>query len=172
MYTNLRDQYKTTVIIPAMQDSLKATTANYKVDQLITEREKVRQAFQDLLATKLTQYHLTVDSVSITNFAFSDVFQNQVTLKVTAIEAAQTAQNNLVTIQFQAQQQIIQATANATALIMQAQGQANATIIAANATAQQIKLINDQLATSPEFKDGTGHCRFTGSAETEQHRIY
>jgi prohibitin 2 len=151
IYINLRDQYSNRVIIPAMQDALKASTAKYQATNLITQREDAKQTFQNLLQAKLTQYHILITSISITDFQFSPSFTTAIEAKVTAEQNALAAQNQLQVVNFTAQQQIIQATANATALILQAQGQANATIISANATATQIQLINAQLANSPEF---------------------
>ncbi len=110
-----------------------------------------KQTFQNLLQDKLTQYHIIITSISITDFQFSPSFTTAIEAKVTAEQNALAAQNQLQVVNFTAQQQIIQATANATALVLQAQGQANATIISANATATQIQLINAQLTSSPEF---------------------
>ena len=149
IYTNLRDQYASRVILPAMQDALKASTAKYQASELVTQREQAKNAFQDLLQQKLQQYHITIVAVSITNFKFSDQFQQAIDNKVTTEQNALAAQNQLVVVQFQAQQQIIQATANASAISNLALGNANATIIAANATAQAIQIINAQL--SPEY---------------------
>lgn len=151
IYVNLRDQYANRVIIPAMQDALKASTAKYQATNLITQREDAKATFQNLLQGKLTQYHIIITSISITDFQFSPSFTTAIEAKVTAEQNALAAQNQLQVVNFTAQQQIIQATANATALVLQAQGQANATIISANATATQIQLINAQLASSPEF---------------------
>src|SRR5512136_1056647 len=39
IYTNLRDQYEPRVILPAMQDALKASTAKFQASELITQRE-------------------------------------------------------------------------------------------------------------------------------------
>ncbi len=151
IYINLRDQYANRVIIPAMQDALKASTAKYQATNLITQREDAKTTFQNLLQEKLNQYHILITSISITDFQFSPSFTTAIEAKVTAEQNALAAQNQLQVVNFTAQQQIIQATANATALVLQAQGQANATIISANATATQIQLINAQLASSPEF---------------------
>jgi regulator of protease activity HflC (stomatin/prohibitin superfamily) len=149
VYTNLRDQYESRVIIPAMQDGLKASTAKYQASELITRREDAKNSFQSLLQDKLQQYHIVIVSVSITNFKFSDQFQAAIDAKVTTEQNALAAKNQLEVIQFSAQQQIIQAEANATATIAQAIGKANATIIAANATAQAIEIIKVQL--TPEY---------------------
>ena len=149
VYTNLRDQYENRVIIPAMQDALKASTAKFQASQLITNREEAKNTFQQLLQAKLDQYHIKVVSVAITDFQFSANFKAAIDAKVTAEQNALAAQNQLAVVQYQAQQQVIQASANATAISTLASGNANATIIAANATAQAVQIIQQQL--TPEY---------------------
>jgi prohibitin 2 len=149
IYTNLRDQYESRVILPAMQDALKAATAKFQASELITQREAAKNLFLNLLQEKLTQYHISVVSVSITDFQFSDSFKMAIEAKVTAEQNALAAKNKLEQIGYEAQQQVIQANANATALITIAQANANATIIAANATAQAVQIIQVQL--TPEY---------------------
>jgi prohibitin 2 len=125
VYTALRDQYQVRVILPAMQDGLKASTAKYQASELITRREDAKNSFQDLLQQKLQQYHIIITSISITNFKFSDQFQAAIDAKVTTEQNALAAQNQLAVVQFQAQQQIIQAQAKANATIAQAEGVAS-----------------------------------------------
>lgn len=145
VYTTLRDQYQSRVIIPAMQDGLKASTAKYQASELITRREDAKNSFQDLLQQKLLQYHIIVTSVSITNFKFSDQFQSAVDAKVTAEQNALAAQNQLAVVQFSAQQQVIQAQAAANATITKANGDAAAKIIGAEAQAQLQALLNQNM---------------------------
>jgi prohibitin 2 len=149
IYINLRQDYEGRVIIPAMQDALKASTAKYQATELITQREAAKTSFQNLLQEKLNQYHILVTSVSITDFQFSPTFTTAIEAKVTAEQNALAAQNQLQVVQFQAQQQVIQAQANATALVTIAQANANATVISANATAQAVLIVQQQL--TPEY---------------------
>jgi prohibitin 2 len=151
IYITLRDEYEARVIIPAMQDGLKASTAKYQATELITNREQAKSTFQNLLQEKLTQYHILITSVSITDFQFSPSFTDAIEQKVTAEQNALAAQNQLQVVQFQAQQQVIQASANATAMVTLANANANVTVINANATAQAIQVINSQLQSSPEY---------------------
>jgi prohibitin 2 len=148
VYTALRDEYQSRVIIPAMQDGLKASTAKFQASELITRREDAKNAFQDLLQQKLNQYHIIVTSVSITNFRFSDQFQSAVDAKVTAEQNALAAENQLQVVQFQAQQQIIEAQAAANATIARANGEATAKVIGAEAQAQLQTLLAQNLTQS------------------------
>lgn len=149
IYTNLRDQYESRVIQPAMQDALKAATAKFQASELITQREAAKNSFLTLLQEKLSQYHINVVSVSITDFQFSESFKMAIEAKVTAEQNALAAKNKLEQIGYEAQQQVIQANANATAIIALANANANATVIAANATASAVQIIQVQL--TPEY---------------------
>jgi prohibitin 2 len=151
IYIQLRENYEARVIIPAMQDGLKASTAKYQATELITNREQAKATFQNLLQEKLNQYHIMITSVSITDFQFSPTFTTAIEAKVTAEQNALAAQNQLKVVEFQAQQQVIQASAEATAKVTLANANANVTVINANATAEAINVINKQLITSPEY---------------------
>lgn len=118
VYQNIGTTYADTVIAPAIQESVKSVTANYTAEQLITEREDVRQNILTLLTTKLQAYGIQMDSLNIVNFAFSSTFNDAIEAKVTAQQDALAAENK----------------------VAQATAQASSTVIAANAQAQAIKI--------------------------------
>ncbi len=121
IYQNVGADYQSRVIDPAIQESIKSVTANYTAEQLITEREKVREEILALLTTKLQAYGVNTDSLNIVNFAFSDSFNAAIEAKVTAQQNALAAQNKLAQVQYEAQQTIATAKAQAEAIQIQAQ---------------------------------------------------
>ncbi len=121
IYQNIGADYADRVISPAIQESVKSVTANYTAEQLITEREKVREDIITLLTNKLQVYGVQTDSLNIVNFAFSDQFNTAIEAKVTAQQNALAAQNKLQQVQFEAQQTIATAEAQAKAIQIQAQ---------------------------------------------------
>lgn len=121
IFQNIGPDYAERVISPAIQESIKSTTANYTAEQLITEREKVREGILTLLSTKLQTYGIQTDSLNIVNFAFSDQFNQAIEAKVTAQQNALAAQNKLQQVQFEAQQTVATAKAQAEAIQIQAQ---------------------------------------------------
>jgi len=149
IYKDLRNDYEQRVITPNIQEALKATTAKYVATALITQRESVKDLFLNILRSKLSVYGIDVLSVSVTDFQFSPSFTQAIEAKVTAEQNALAAQNKLKQIEYEAEQQVIQATANATATITIATANANATVITANATAQAVEIIQAQL--TPEY---------------------
>lgn len=121
LYTKIGEDYKARVIDPAIQEAIKAATANYTAEQLITERPKVTDDIQTALSTKLATDDIDVTGVSIVNFKFSDSFNTAIEAKVTAEQNALAAQNKLQQVQFEAQQTIATAQAQAQAIKIQAE---------------------------------------------------
>jgi len=145
IYKDLREDYVSRVIKPNIEESLKATTAQYRAEELVTKRAEVKGTFDDILVERLSVFNIDVISVSLTDFQFSASFSQAIEAKVIAEQEALQAKNTLEQIRYEAQQQIIQAEAAKNATIARAEGDAFAQIIQANATAQAIKLITEQM---------------------------
>lgn len=121
IFANLGPDYADRVISPAIQESVKSVTANYTAEQLITQREKVREDIIALLTQKLQAYGVQTDSLNIVNFAFSDQFNTAIEAKVTAEQNALAAKNKLDQVQYEAQQRVAQAKGEADAITIQQQ---------------------------------------------------
>ena len=147
IYKDLREDYVSRVIKPNIEESLKATTAEYRAEELVTKRAVVKSTFDDILVERLSVFNIDVISVSLTDFQFSASFSAAIEAKVIAEQEALQAKNTLEQIRYEAQQQIIQAEAAKNATIARAEGDAFAQIIQANATAKSIKLITEQMTT-------------------------
>ncbi len=145
IYKDLREDYVSRVIKPNIEESLKATTAEYRAEELVTKRAVVKSTFDDILVERLSVFNIDVISVSLTDFQFSTSFAAAIEAKVIAEQEALQAKNTLEQIRYEAQQQIIQAEAAKNATIARAEGDAFAQIIQANATAKSIKLITEQM---------------------------
>lgn len=121
LYTNIGEDYSSRVIDPAIQEVVKAVTAKYTAEQLITKRTEVTDAIQTQLTDKLSSYYIHVATVSIVNFAFSGSFNQAIEAKVTAEQNALAAKNKLDQVKFEAEQTIATAQAQAEAIKIQAQ---------------------------------------------------
>ena len=53
IYTDLRQDYETRIIQPYIQEAVKSTTANYDAEELITQRPKVKDELQNLIAERV-----------------------------------------------------------------------------------------------------------------------
>lgn len=118
---NNPDYFETSIINPAMSETFKAVVADFSAEELINKRDKVSKNIDAMLQEKLNPYGILVQSISITNFSFSKVFNLAIEAKVTAQQRVLTEQNNLARIEVEAKQKVVQAQAEATALNLQKQ---------------------------------------------------
>ena len=121
IYTNLRQDYETRIIQPYIQEAVKSTTANYDAEELITQRPKVKDELQDLIAERVKPLGIDVVQLSITDFQFSPAFQDAIEAKVSAVQQALEAENSLKRVEFEAEQEITRARAEAEGLRLQKQ---------------------------------------------------
>jgi len=182
IYQALRKDYSDRVIKPNIEESLKAATAQYTAEELITKRAMMKSTFGDILDDRLEVFDIEVVAVSLTNFQFSKAFSDAIEAKVTAEQEALKAKNVLVQIQYEAQQKVIQAEAERNATIISADAEAQRKVIEAqaeaqriqmeaNATAEAIMVITEQM--TPEYArylwltqwNGVLPSTFLGSAE-------
>jgi len=90
-----------TVVAPAVQESLKAITAKYTAEELVTRRESVKQlvteAIRGYISHTLKEKNLVgavaVANVAITDFDFSKEFNLSIEAKVKAEQQALQAKN-------------------------------------------------------------------------------
>jgi prohibitin 2 len=119
VYQTLGRDYEDRIIKPAIQEAVKASTAQFDAEKLITERPKVKEMISTQLAERLSTHGLRVDAVSLTDFSFSPDFTKAIEAKVTASQLALKAQRDLERIKTEAQQKIESAKAEAEALRLQ-----------------------------------------------------
>lgn len=120
IYKSVGEDYKIKLIDPALQEAVKAATANFTAEELITKREQVRGDIKTALSTKLSPLGLVVDEFNVINFDFSPSFNQAIEAKVTAEQNALAAKNKLSQVQYEAQQRIEQAKGEAEAIKIQA----------------------------------------------------
>jgi len=138
LHQEIGKDYKVRIIDPAIQESVKAATAQFSAENLIKRRPEVRQKMQSLLTEKLSKYHILVDDFNIENFQFSEGFDAAIELKVTAEQMKLKADNDLQRIMVEAEQIKTQADAEAYALLMKADA------ISKSKDVVQLKLIEVQ----------------------------
>jgi regulator of protease activity HflC (stomatin/prohibitin superfamily) len=111
--------YKDTIIEPAIQEAVKAVTAKYTAENLIVKRDNVSQSINKTLKSKLNDYGISIKSVNIKNFDFSDRFTNAVESKQEAEQLALKSKQDLERIKTEAEQKIETAKAEAESLRIQ-----------------------------------------------------
>ena len=121
IYRDLRHEYVSRIIVPTIQEAVKSTTAQYDAEQLITRRPEVRDKIALYLENRLKSHGIRVDQVSLTQFSFSEEFNQAIEAKVTATQKALKAENDLARIKTEAEQRIAQAKGEAEAIRIQAE---------------------------------------------------
>ena len=116
VYQTLGLGYADRVINPIIQDSVKASTAQFTAAELITKRVEVGDKIKTIIAEKLEQRDFIVEEISITNFKFSDTFTQSIENKVKAEQDALAAKNKLAQVEYEAQQRIAEANGKAQAI--------------------------------------------------------
>ena len=119
IYRTMREDYEARVIQPFVQEAVKSVAANFDAEQLITQRPRVKADLQNLLTKRLALLGISVVELSITDFRFTQVFQDSIEAKVKAVQQALEAENALKRVGFEAQQAIVKATAEAKGLELQ-----------------------------------------------------
>lgn len=119
IYKNIGANYESVLVVPAVNEVLKATTALYTAEESVTNRSLISNGLIEGLNTKLNNIGLFVTDVNIINFDFSEAFIN-------AIEEKQVAQQKLLKAETEKQTAITNAEAEAETTRIKAEAEADA----------------------------------------------
>ena len=151
IYQQLGVDYADRIIAPTIQESVKASVAKFNAEELITKRAIAKAVIAQTIGNTLSARDIVVETIFITDFAFSQAFSNQIEAKVVAFQKYLTEQNNLKAIQVVANQTVVQAQAAARSNIAKAGGES-----------QAIKIITEQLKQSPQYLQWLSINRWNG----------
>lgn len=108
-------QVAASVIRPAIEDSLKEVVAGFTAAEIVTERPRLKQALEQLLASRLAPYDLGLDDVDLLQVTFSQQFREAVEAKQVAEQEARRAQFEAVKAQHMAEARVFTARGEAQA---------------------------------------------------------
>src|SRR5947208_11989022 len=151
IYQQLGADYADRIIAPTIQESVKASVAKFNAEELITKRATAKAVIAHTISNTLSARNIVVETVFITDFAFSQAFANQIESKVVAFQKYLTEQNNLKAVQVVANQTVVQANATARSNVAKANGES-----------QAIKIITEQLKQSPQYLQWLSINRWNG----------
>jgi len=163
LFQNIGYDYISRVIDPAVQESVKATTANFTAEELITKRDVVKTEIEAVLKQRLNNYYIDVQSLSITNFEFSEAFNGAIEAKQVADQDAQKAERVLQQIKIEKEQTITMAEANNEKVKLEADAQAYATKVNADSEAYALQVVREQLSLNAKLIDYEAVQRWDGS---------
>ena len=119
LYQQIGVEYAERIIDPAIQESVKAATAQFTAEELITKREQVKEEIKIKLGERLSKSYIDIDDFSIVDFQFSEAFEAAIESKQTAVQDALRAENDLRRIEIEAKQKIETAKADAESIRIQ-----------------------------------------------------
>ena len=113
VFRNIGRNYEEVIIQPAILESVKAVTAQFTAEELVTERQKVSDLMKENLSEKISPYGIIVELFNIISFDFSEEFNAAIEAKQTAQQNALKAEQDLRRVEIEAQQEIEKAKAEA-----------------------------------------------------------
>ena len=113
IYQEVGMSYEERLIDPLVQESVKATSAQFTAEELITRRAEVSNQIKEMLSARLMPRNVIVDEFNIVDFNFSNVFNSAIEDKQRAEQEALKAQRDLERIKIEAEQKITAAQAEA-----------------------------------------------------------
>ncbi len=121
LHQEIGRDYQIRVIDPAIQEAVKAATAQFKAEDLIQRRPEARAKMQEIMSEKLEKYYVVVKDFNIVNFQFSEKFDAAIEEKMVAEQLKLKADRDLERIKVEKEQVITQAQAEAESLRLQKQ---------------------------------------------------
>lgn len=113
IYQEVGVLFKERLIDPSVQEAVKAVTAQFTAEELITRRAEVSIMIKEMLSERLVNRHILVDEFNIVDFNFSPVFNDAIEAKQKAEQDALKAQRDLERIKIEAEQKVTEAQAEA-----------------------------------------------------------
>jgi len=114
------ENFEADVIRPAIRDTVKSDASLFTAEELVTRRADYTSAITRTLQGLLDVYQIRIERVNIDNIKFSEQYSQSIEDKVTAEQRALKAEQDLVRVEFEAQQRIEQSKAEAEAIRIQA----------------------------------------------------
>lgn len=147
-----RQKVSSSLIEPGIQECVKAVTAKFTAEELVTKREvvktQIQQALESFINNTLREKQLegaiTIANVAITDFNFSEEFNRAIEAKVKAEQEALQARNEKI-------RRTTQAEAAAAERQLAADAEAYSTEVQSKARADAIRREAEALRQSPEL---------------------
>lgn len=121
LYKTVGTNYQTTVLEPAIQETIKAVISQYTSEELVTKRSDVSLAINNTLDERISSYGINSVAVSINNFDFSESYNQAIEQKAVAEQEVETSKNQLEKAKIDAEKKKVEAQgdAEANALLQQ-----------------------------------------------------
>lgn len=111
LYRNVGNAYEETILVPAIQESIKAIISEYTAEQTITLRNEVSDKCLDEIQNKVEKYGIVITDFNIIDLDFSEAYNQAIEEKQVAEQKVLTAQQELEKTKIEAEKKIVEAQA-------------------------------------------------------------
>lgn len=108
VFKTIGTEYRDRVVVPAVQESFKAATAQYTASDLLTKRAEVKGKALEDIKKRLERYGVKIQDLNIVDFNFGSEFNKAIEQKQVAAQEAERAQFNLQRARLDAEAQNLQ----------------------------------------------------------------
>jgi Membrane protease subunits, stomatin/prohibitin homologs len=119
LYKDIGTNFKSIIIEPAILESIKAVTATYTAEELITKRAEVSLKMSETLAAKIEDSGFTIVDFNITDLNFSAEYDAAIEKKQVIEQETKAAQYELEKARIENEKRIVDAEANAKVMELQ-----------------------------------------------------
>ena len=121
LYKNVGKDYEKTILIPAIQESIKAVMSSFTAEEVITKRNQVSDLCLEEIQSKVEKYGINIDDFNIIDLDFSAEYSKAIEEKQVAEQKVLTAKQELEKEKIEAEKKIVKAEAEKTANEMKQQ---------------------------------------------------
>jgi len=111
LYKTVGNSYKDTILVPAIQESIKAVISEYTAEQTITMRNEVSDKCLNEIQTKVEKYGIIITDFNIIDLDFSKAYNQAIEEKQVAEQKVLTAKQELEKTKIEAEKKIVEAEA-------------------------------------------------------------
>ena len=111
LYKTVGNNYEQTILIPAIQESIKSVMSRYTAEQTITMRNEVSDNSLKEIQAKVEKYGITIEDFNILDLNFSEAYSQAIEEKQVAEQKVLTAQQELEKAKVEAEKKLVEARA-------------------------------------------------------------
>jgi regulator of protease activity HflC (stomatin/prohibitin superfamily) len=113
LFVKVGQDYMEKVIEPAVNESVKATTAQFPIEDIIVKRQVLKESIEKSLSERLGKYNIVLESLNLVNIIFSPEFSKVVEQKQIEEQKIKTAEYQKMQAEQYKQKTILEAQAEA-----------------------------------------------------------
>ncbi len=115
LYRTVGVDFENIIITPAVQECVKAVSAQFSAEELVSRRQNVSELMSEQLKLKVSSYGIEIREFNITSFDFTEEYNAAIEAKQVAEQQTKKAEEDLKRIKIEAAMKIESAQAEAEA---------------------------------------------------------